>query len=53
MAFRPLYQSKVSTARGPGLVLAIDGELRRLWRAIEAGIGHAWGTPTTLTLDGG
>ena len=31
MAYRPLWQSKVSDARGRGLVLAVDAEFARLW----------------------
>ena len=31
MAYRPLWQSKVSDARGRGLVLAVNAEFARLW----------------------
>ena len=36
MGYRPLWQSRISDARGRGLVLAVDGEFERIWSASGA-----------------
>jgi hypothetical protein len=51
MSYLPLNQSKVSVARGRGLVLAIDGEFSRVWNAIS--LYHEVGESYPITLDGG
>jgi hypothetical protein len=53
MSFTPLYQSKVSDARGgKGLILAIDGMLEEIWNAISGGV-LTWGSAVSKTIASG
>ena len=52
MAFRPLWKSLVSKARGgKGLVLAIDGALKAIWDAIDTIVGIS-GSSGSSTFNG-
>jgi len=52
MAYTSLYDSLVSVPRGRGMVLAINGELLKLWNAVNGGV-VAWGGAKALTISSG
>lgn len=53
MAYTPLYNSKVSEARGRGLILAIDSELQGLWSGLNDVGGSSWGDTKSLAIASG
>ena len=52
MGFVALFASKISDARGRGLILALDAIHQDIWDAIGSGT-PVWGDPEEVTISGG